>query len=38
LLIALRAGEDAGWQETGLLDQLQRRFGFPVTAFAVPSD
>jgi hypothetical protein len=38
LLIALRAGEDAGWQETGLLDQLQQRFGLPVTAFAVASD
>lgn len=38
LLIALRAGEDAGWQETGLLDQLQQRFGLPITAFAVASD
>lgn len=38
LLIALRAGEDADWQETGLLDQLQQRFGLPVTAFAVASD
>src|SRR5436190_23938866 len=27
LIIALRAGEDSGWQERGLLDQLQERFG-----------
>ena len=34
LLIALRAGEDAGWQERGLLEQLQQRFGLPLTAFS----
>ena len=33
LLIALRAGEDAGWQERGLLEQVQERFGLPITAF-----
>jgi hypothetical protein len=38
LLIALRAGQAAGWQERGLLDQLQQRFGLPVTAFSVASD
>jgi hypothetical protein len=31
LLVALRAGEDAGWQERGLLEQLQQRFGLPIT-------
>jgi hypothetical protein len=34
LLVALRAGEDAGWQEHGLLEQLQQRFGLPITAFS----
>ncbi len=38
LLIALRAGEDSGWQERGLLDQLQQRFRLPMTAFSVASD
>jgi hypothetical protein len=37
LIIALRAGEDSGWQERGLLDQLQERFGLPMTAFSVAS-
>lgn len=37
LLVALRAGQYSGWQERGLLDQLQQRFGLPVTAFAVAS-
>jgi hypothetical protein len=36
LLVALRAEEGAGWQESGLLDRLQDRFGLPVTAFALP--
>jgi hypothetical protein len=35
LLIALRAGDDAGWQERGLLDQLQHRFGLPISAFSL---
>jgi hypothetical protein len=34
LLIALRAGDSAGWQERGLLDSVQERFGLPMTAFA----
>jgi hypothetical protein len=39
LVIALRAGEDSGWQERGLLDELQERFGLPTTAFPVgPAD
>jgi hypothetical protein len=37
LIIALRAGEDSGWQESGLLDQVQERFGLPTTAFTVAS-
>jgi hypothetical protein len=37
LLIALRAGEASGWQERGLLDEVQRRFGLPMTTFLVPS-
>jgi hypothetical protein len=34
LLISLRAGESAGWQERGLLDSAQERFGLPMTVFA----
>jgi hypothetical protein len=34
LLVALRTDEDAGWQERGLLEQLQQRFGLPITAFS----
>jgi hypothetical protein len=37
LIIALRAGEDSDWQERGLLEQLQERFGLPMTAFSVAS-
>jgi hypothetical protein len=37
LLIALRAGDGAGWQERGLLDQLEERFGLPMTVFSLPS-
>jgi hypothetical protein len=35
LLVALRAGEKAGWQEKGLLDQIQERFALPMTVFSV---
>lgn len=35
LVVVLRAGEGSGWQESGLLDQLQERFGLPLTAFSV---
>jgi hypothetical protein len=38
LLIGLRAGDASGWQERGLLDQLQQRFGLPMTAFSLASD
>lgn len=34
LLIALRGGEGAGWQEKGLLDQIHERFGLPMTVFS----
>ena len=35
ILVALRAGDHADWQERGLLDELVRRFGLPVTVFAL---
>ena len=35
VLIALRAGDSAGWQEHGLLDRLQERYGLPMTVFAL---
>jgi hypothetical protein len=35
LLIALRAGEKAGWQERRLLEQTQERFALPMTVFSV---
>jgi hypothetical protein len=35
LLIALRSGEQAGWQEQGLLDRIQERFAIPMTVFSV---
>jgi hypothetical protein len=35
LLIALRPGEKAGWQEKGLLDRIQERFALPMTVFSV---
>jgi hypothetical protein len=37
LVVALRSGQEAGWQENGLLDQLQERFELPLTAFSVPA-
>lgn len=36
LLIGLRAGAQAGWQEQGLLEEIQRRFGLPMTVFQLP--
>jgi hypothetical protein len=38
ILISLRAGKQAGWQERGLLERLQENFGVPMTVFAPPSD
>jgi hypothetical protein len=35
LLLAIRAPDEAGWQERGLVDQLLERFGLPMTVFAV---
>jgi hypothetical protein len=37
ILIGFRARERSDWQERGLLDQLQERFGLPVTYFALGS-
>jgi hypothetical protein len=37
LVIAMRGGDDAGWQERGLLDELEERFGLPITAFSLES-
>jgi hypothetical protein len=36
LLIGLRAGAEAGWQEQGLLDRIERRFAIPMTVFELP--
>jgi hypothetical protein len=38
LLIALRPKERGGWQERGLLDQIQERFSIPMTVFVPHSD
>lgn len=35
ILVGLRAPEHADWQERGLLDELLRRFGLPVTVFSL---
>ena len=35
ILIALRAGENAGWQERRLVDQVRDRFRIPVTVFEI---
>lgn len=37
VLIGIRVGEAAGWQERGLLDRLQERFGLPMTVFGLPA-
>jgi hypothetical protein len=37
IVIALRAPDQAGWQERGLLDQLLQRFRLPVTVFTLPT-
>jgi hypothetical protein len=38
LLIAIRSGGTAGWQERGLLDRIQERFAVPMTVFSVPPE
>jgi hypothetical protein len=35
ILVSLRAGERSGWQERGLINHLQERFGLPLTVFAL---
>jgi hypothetical protein len=35
ILVGLRAADRADWQERGLLDQLVREFGIPVTVFSL---
>jgi hypothetical protein len=35
ILVGLRPPDHAGWQERGLLDELLRRFGLPVTVFSL---
>jgi hypothetical protein len=35
ILIGLRTGDRAGWQERGLLDRLQERFAIPMTVFQI---
>ena len=35
LLIGLRRDDRAGWQERGLLDQIQERFAIPMTVFVL---
>ena len=36
ILVGLRGPDHADWQERGLLDELLRRFGIPVTVFSLP--
>lgn len=35
VLIALRGSQARGWQEPGLLEQIVKRLGLPLTAFAL---
>ena len=35
VLLALRSAEHANWQERGLVEHVERRFGLPVTSYAV---
>jgi hypothetical protein len=37
ILIALRAADEAGWQERGLLEEVFERFGVPLTVFRITS-
>ena len=38
ILVALRPPERSGWQERGLLDELQERFALPTTLFTLPGE
>ena len=33
IVIALRSGAEAAWQESGLIDGVLKRFGLPITVF-----
>jgi nucleotide-binding universal stress UspA family protein len=35
ILLALRSSEHANWQERGLVEHIEQRFGLPLTTFAV---
>ena len=37
ILLALRSGEQTGWQERGLVDQVRAAFRLPITVFDVSS-
>jgi hypothetical protein len=37
ILIALRAADESGWQERGLIEKVGERFGLPLTVFRVAS-
>jgi hypothetical protein len=36
ILIALRPEASSGWQEPGLIEEVRRRFGLPLTVFELP--
>ena len=38
ILIALRSSDHAYWQEQGLIEHVQERFGLPLTTFALDSE
>ena len=38
ILVGLRAGDQSGWQERGLVDQIRARFGLPLTVFEIVAD
>jgi hypothetical protein len=38
LLIALRSPEHAAWQERGLIDRIEQRFGLPMTVFEIDAE
>jgi nucleotide-binding universal stress UspA family protein len=38
ILIALRSSEHASWQEHGLIEHIEDRFGLPVTTYAVNTE
>jgi hypothetical protein len=37
ILIALRAADESGWQERGLIEKVGERFGLPLTVFRIAS-